>query len=314
MIFNTIVNEIKKKFGNPDNKNWISERLNEIEACRLNFDTLPFKIVRLKNLGFLTKVLGLYSYIPFNHMPWKYYSSDAWIAIAPSLIGKKFYCKIHKVDKDQNAIILNGELFQFKKAELVIGEEYKGLVINKTDFGVFVDIGYHFDWKYGSLTGLLHKSQLSDNEKMEDFTLGQKINTIYVCANDSGQFVFCNNQEKIDWQLGKPQDMVGQTIWAKVIRKPDSNAVDLLIKGRYKATIDKNAYDLTYWKEIKRAKAELKNGEIINCEVTGFNDKNRTLKINWLINIDTDIMVKNSISNNLDNETLEKLIALKNNT
>ena len=38
-------------------------------------------------------------------MPWKYYDTDSWKAIAPSLIGKMFFCKIHKIDKDPISII-----------------------------------------------------------------------------------------------------------------------------------------------------------------------------------------------------------------
>lgn len=314
MILEFIINGIKEKFGIPYKDDWISERLNEIETHKDNFDTLPFKIIELKDSGFLTKVKGLYSYISFYHMPWKYFYTDSWIAIAPSLIGKKFFCKIHKIDKDPIAILLNGELPQFKKAELTIGEEYKGLIIKITDYGLFIDIGCHFDWKCGSLTGLLHKSQLADNEDLNIFKLGQEITTFYQELNEKGQPIFCNDREKIDWQMGKPQELVGQTLWAKVVREPDNNKIDLLVKGKYKAdlTINKQDYAPKYRKKIKNAKNELTNGEIINCEVTGFNLKHKTLKVKWHTEIDTDIMIDNSILNNLDNKTLEKLISLKN--
>jgi len=316
MIFESIINGIKDKLGISDKEDWITERLNEIENHRDNFDTLPFKIVELKDFGFLTKVKGLYSYISFYHMPWKYYDTDSWIAIAPSLIDKRFYCKIHKVDKDPIAIILNGELPQFKKIELTIGEEYNGLIVKFYDFGVLVDIGFHYDWKCGSMTGLLHKSQFDANEDITDFKLGQEIKTICQEINDNGQPVFCNDREKIDWQMGKPQELVGQAMWAKVVRKHDNNNIDLLVRGKYKSdlSLKKLGYPSKYRKKIKRIKDELKDGDIINCEVTGFNKKNRTLTVKWMIEIDTDIIVDNSILNNLDNETLEKLLTLKNKT
>jgi small subunit ribosomal protein S1 len=314
MIFESIINGLKNRFGISDKNDWISDRLNEIENHRDNFETLPFKIVEKKDFGFLTKVKGLYSYVSFYHMPWKYYDTESWIAIAPRLIGKKFFCKIHKIDKDPIAIILDGKLPQFKTAELTIGEEYKGLVIKISDYGLFIDIGYHFAWKCGSLIGLLHKSQLADNDKISNYKLGQEITTVYQELNDNGQPVFCNEREIIDWQMGKPQELIGQTIWAKVIRQPEIKTVDLLVSGKYKATLttDAKLYAPKYRTKIKNAKNELTHGEIINCEVTGFNEKNRTLKVNWLTEMDTDIVVDNSILNNLDNETLEKLIALKN--
>jgi ribosomal protein S1 len=315
MIFDSIINIVKERFGISQKSGWISERLNELEIHRENFDTLPFKIVELKNFGFLTKVKGLYSFIPFNYMPWKYSDNDSWIAIAPSLINKKFFCKIHEFDKDRPSIILSAELPQFKKAELINGEEYNGLITRISDFGVFIDIGYHFDWRCGSLIGLLHKSQLADNEELSDFRLGQEITTIFQEMNENGQPVFSNDRVKTDWQMGKPQELVGQTIWVNVARQTDNKIVNFLVKGKYKADliIDKQIYPSKYRKKIINAKKELSHGEIINCEVTGFNERNKTLKINWLTELDTEIKVDNSILNNLDDKTIEKLITLRKN-
>jgi len=297
------------------NTSWISERLNELEIHKDNFDTLPFKIVELKNSGFLTKVKGLYSFISFNHMPWRYSDINSWIAIAPSIIDKIFYCKIYEFNKDRPSIILSAVLTQFKKAEIIKGEEYKGLITRISDFGVFVDIGYHFDWKCGSLIGLLHKSQLADSEELSDFRLGQEITTICQEVNENGKPVFSNDRVKTDWQMGKPQELVGQSIWANVVRYADNKTVDLFVKGKYKADliIDTQTYSLNYRIKIFNAKKELSNGEIINCEVTGYNLRNRTLQIHWLTEIDIEINVDNSILNNLDDKTIEKLITLRKN-
>jgi ribosomal protein S17 len=313
MSIKTIIHGLKKRFGASAKDDWISLRLHEIEEHRDNFDTLPFKIVEQKDFGFLAKVKGLYSYISFYHMPWKYFDTESWIAVAPSLIDKRFFCKIHRIDKDPIGITLNGEIPQFKQAELTIGDEYKGLIIKISEYGLFIDIGYHFDWKCGSVIGLLHKTELTTCEKISDFRLGQEISTVYKELNDNGQPVFSNLREKIDWQLGKPQELVGQTLWAEVIRQPESKTVELLVKGRYKATlgVDKQAYAPKYRKKIKQAKDALVHGERINCEVIGYNRTNRTLRVHWLIAIDTDRVDDKSIVNNLDNETVEKLNALK---
>ncbi len=41
-------------------------------------------------------------------------------------------------------------------------------------------------------------------------------------------------------------------------------------------------------------------------------ETDKMLKVNWLTEIDTDMVVDNSIVNILDNEALEKLMKLKN--
>lgn len=313
MIFETIINGIKEKFITTGKDNWIPERLYEMEEHRDNFDTLPFKIIELKDFGFLTKVKGLYSYISFYHMPWKYVDTESWIAIAPCLIGKKFYCKIHKVDKDPIAIILNGELPQFKKVELTIGQEYNGLIIKKVDYGFFIDIGNHFDWSCGSVIGLMHKSQIANSEDLTNHKIGEQISIIYQGLNDNGQYLFSNDREKTDWQLGAPQGLIGEIMWAKVVRKENSNQIDLLIRGIYKAklSLDKSQSS-KYKRKLKQLKNGLVNGQIVNCEILEANDKNKTLKVKWLAEIDTDIELDNSLINNLDKETITNLIKVKN--
>ncbi len=59
-------------------------------------------------------------------------------------------------------------------------------------------------------------------------------------------------------------------------------------------------------------KNELIDGEIVNYEVTGFNEQKKNLKVNWLVEMDTDDEIDNSLINNLNNETIQKLNKLKN--
>ena len=314
MIFDSIINIFREKVEVDNKQNWISERLNDLEIHRDNFDTLPFKIVELKNYGFLTKVLGLYAFIPFNYMPWSYSDINSWIAIAPTLFDKKFFCKIHELDKDKPSVILNAELPQFKKAELLNGEEYKGIVVKISDYGLFVDIGYHFGWRCGSLVGLLHKTQLNKNAEICNFSLGQEITTIYLGMNDNGQPLFSNDRVRTDWQLGKPQELIGQITWVEAARPIKSKTVDLFVKGIYKAdlVLDKQVYPPKIRKRILTLKNELSHGEIIFCKVTGLNRRSKTLKIDWHKVVETEIFDGSSILNNLDDNTIEKLITLKN--
>lgn len=299
--------------GSSDTNDWIHERLLEIESHNENGDILPFRIIALKEAGFLAKVKGLYAFISFYHMPWKYHSIDSWTAIASSLTGKTFFCKIHKFDKDQNSILLNGELPQFRKAELTIGKEYPGLIIEITGSGLIIDIGSHFDWKYGSMTGFLHASKLADHRQTSDFKSGQKITVVYQEAHENGQLIYCTDRERMDWHKGIPQGLVGKTMWAKVTHQPGSKKVEILVRGRYRAKliVDKQATTSTHKKKIKKLKNELADGGTINCEVTGIDKKNRTLMVHWPSEPEDDSVYENSISNNLDKKTSDVLSNLK---
>jgi ribosomal protein S1 len=315
MILEKIFNRLREQFGQSDKnqKDWLDIRVNEIETLRQNFENLPFKIIEIKDAGFLVKVNGVFAYISIYHKPWKYPNKESWIAIAPSLIGKTLFCKVHQLVRDPLFILLNGEIAQFKKAELTVGEEYKGLITEIKDYGLFIDIGYHFEWKCGSLYGLLHKSQLDKLEKTDDFQTGQEITIIYQGINENGQPVFSHNREIMEWQLNGPQELFGQKAWAEVILTPDTKRVEVLVRGKYRAILvkDNKSHSSGYRRRYNRAKRELKNGEIINCEVTGYSKKDRSLRVNWLIDIEEDIIIENTISNTLDSATLQKLATFK---
>ena len=304
--------KIKAIFNRRDNKDWLKKLVEEAEKHRYNFDSLPFKIIEQKEAGFVVKVNGLFAFISFYHMPWKYPDAGYWRAVSPYLINRVFFCKIYEIKKDPLSIIINGEIPQFKSVKLDIGQEYSGLVVKISKYGVFIDAGFHFGWRCGSFLGLMHRSQIGDR-KLEDFNEGDEIKVIYQGLNDMGKLLFSNDRERMGWKIGVPAELVGQTTWARVVRKTSNNAVDLLIKGIYKEplTIDKS-YPPKYKKQLKKLKNELKDGQIINCEILEVDEKHKKIKIRWLAEIDTDIEIDNSLANNLDDQAIANLINMKN--
>jgi ribosomal protein S1 len=316
MIFERLFKRLKKRYRQPDKKVWLDKLVGAIEHHRDNDDSLAFRIVELKGTGFLVKVNGLFAFISFHHMPWKYRDLDSWRAVAPYLINKKFYCKIHKIEKDPLAIIVNGEITQFKKVELSAGKEYNGLIISKTDFGLFIDIGCHFDWHCGSVVGYIHKSRIQSSGNTGDYDSGHEIKVIYEGLNDKGQHLFSYDSGLTQWwSLEVPQSLVGEIIQGKVIREPDNNQVDVLIQDIYRTNLAFDRAQLAKYKQkLKQIKKELVNGQIVNCEIVEVNEKDKTLKVKWLAEIDTDLELDNSLKNHLDQETVNNLLKAKNQT
>ncbi len=309
MIFDRIVNRIKERYSQPDKKEWLDKLVVDIEQHRDNYESLPFRIVEIKETGFLVKVNGLFAFISFYHMPWKYHDLDSWRAVAPYLINKKFYCKIHKIEKAPLSVIVNGEIPQFKKVELSAGKEYSGLIIRKTDFGLFIDIGYHFDWHCGSVVGLIHKTRINSAGNPGDYNSGKEITVIYEGLNDNGQYLFSNDRGRTDWwSMEVPQSLVGEIVQGKVIREPNSNQADVLIHGIYRTNLALDrAQSTKYKRKLKQLKSDLVHGQIVNCEIVEVNEKDKTIKVKWLAEIDTDIELDNSLINHLDQETVNNL-------
>ncbi len=284
MNLNKYLNKLIDRFTKSNKKEWFENLVRNIETAKAENKTVSFKIIEIKEKGFIVKTSGLFAFIAFNHMPWKYHDFESWKVIYPKLIDKWFYCKIYQIKQEPFSIIANGEIPQFKKNELTIGETYSGIVIKKARYGIFIEIGYQYDWKFGSITGLIHESQFNNKLDLLNIQIGDEIQTTYYGLNEKGQLIFGYDSEKADWFLGKPQQLVGQKTWAKVIHEDNEPNVKFLVKGKYSGKIStlKKDYPPGYRKKIKMAVNELKNGKIINCEVIRCQKSKMTLIIKWI--------------------------------
>jgi len=312
-MWDSLIDDIKGLFGKPEKKEWLEKLVKILENKKNENISLPFKIVDIKDRGFTVKVSGLFAFIAFNHMPWKYNDTESWIAVKPKLINKTLFCKIHNISKDPLSIIINGEIPQFRKVELKIGNEYKGLIIKKYTYGVLVDIGYNFDWKCGSLVGLLHKSQFESKQSFLDCSNGEEMQIIYESLDENERLIFSLDNEISNWNNKKPQELIGQIVLVQIIRKTEENKVLFLVNGKYKGkiAISKANYTTARRRKIKEAINNLKDGETIDCEVISCNEKSRILDLKWIVEFDTHFGIKNTIENGLDYQTLQKLIALR---
>lgn len=317
MIWNNLIKWIKDLFIRPGKREWLEKRVITLENKKKDNLSLPFKIVYIRESGFTVKVYGLYAFVGFNHMPWKYKDLESWIAILPKLTNNTFFCKIHEISKDSLSIIINGRIPQFKKIELEIGNEYKGLIIKKYNHGVLVDIGYNFDWKCGSFIGFLHKFQFESKQTFLHCSLGDEIQIIYQSMDENGRRTFSQDNEISNWQKKRPQELIGQVVLVRIVRKlNEEDKIVFLVNGKYKGKIVNSKADNTLVRRnvIREAKNKLKDGETIYCEVIGCNEKGRILDLKWITEFDTHFGLKNTIENGLDYHTLQKRLSIQNET
>lgn len=116
-------------------------------------------------------------------MAWYYKSFEAWKAVFPYLKNNIFFAKIHEFDEKKLSLIIDAKIAQFKKIEFYEDETYQGVVIHKTTYGIFVDIGINFDWKGGSFVGMIHESNFKDREELESIETDEKLNIIFWGSN-----------------------------------------------------------------------------------------------------------------------------------
>ena len=77
-------------------------------------------------------------------------------------------------------------------------------------------MGYHFNWKHGSLIGLMHKSQFESIPDFQECNLGDVVEVGYQGLNKENHMILGNKCDQMDWVKGKPQELVGQVISVRV--------------------------------------------------------------------------------------------------
>lgn len=283
LIWNSIKNKIFKQENSQDDKEYLVKLVENLERYKIKNKNISFVITGIKEKGFIVKVGGLFAYISFQYMPWKYSTIEFWKVISKYLIGKKFYCNIHRIDKEPLSILINAENHKFRSVELSENSKYSGIVINKAKYGLFVDIGYHFDWEYGSLVGLIHKSNISETE-YEQTKVGDELKTVFQGYTEDRKLILGNKSCQKEWLTGELDNLIG-TIQQAVVKITEDGKKEFYIKGKYKTAIPLNK--INYPECRTRAKhliRNLENNDIIQCEIMKINKKKRMFVSKLLLN------------------------------
>lgn len=305
----------------PEKKKWLEDLILNLESEKEKENTLSFKIVDIKEKGFSVKIGGLFAFIGFEHMPWRYRERKHWEAVSPHLIGRVFFGKIFQMRREPSlSIIVDAAVPQFKRKCLDLGEIYSGVVVQKSSYGIFIDLGVHFDWRCGSIVGLLHRSQYPSRKTIEMYKEGDLIQVTYQGLNDNEQYTFGwqkkDEEEKITEKRDeevpeKKHPLIDKIVWARVEGNCRGKKIEFWVKGKYASELRISNYDYSpkeLWKIIK-AMQNLKSGDVIICKVLGYNSEKDRLEMKWMIDVNSDALVKNSIMNIVDPDSLQKLIA-----
>ncbi len=329
--WNTLTLDLKKILNIQNEKRYLTKLVTDFEGLIEQDENIAYKIIGLKTKGFLIKASGIIGFISFNHMPWKYENIKTWKAIYPAIKGKIFFGRVHQFCKAPISLILNGEIPQFKIPELNKNERYKGIIINKTKWGAFIDIGFHFNWNCGSIVGMVHKSNFTSIEVFDQIAIGETIAFFYMENNKNGQPIFGDETIGEEWLNGDINKLIGEILPVKVVIMKDGSK-SYLVNEKYSGVLPTKA--ALYRKKRRFVKEAVKNfehGDLIHCEILKANNLNKTLLLKWdfaheieeilsrtaIEENETDRHAKefknrsNSIENAIDKNTIEKLNSIK---
>lgn len=288
-------------FSNTDDNSsgdYLTVLFDNLEKQRAENNSVSFRIVDIKEQGFKIKVGGLYGYISFYHMPWKYSDAETWRIVYPYIQERVFFAKIFELDKNERSISikLNGEILQFKPPDLIIDKKYNGIITKKTNYGIFIDLGYHFEWSCGSIQGLIHRSQFENIESFENLNEGQLIEVFYWGISEKEQIISGTNIKLKDWITGGIYELIGDIVNVKV-SVPYSESKEFMIENLYEGLlpVTKTIYPDMNRTQINYAVTNLKDEEIIHCEIIGVNEKRKALILKWVSNQEIENVISRAL-------------------
>lgn len=307
--WNTLKLDLKKIFNFQEEKSYLPKLVENFEKLEERGENIPFKITEIRRNGFVIKVAKLFGFISFDYMPWKYENYNFWNAVYPSIKGKIFFGKTYQFRKNPLSIILNGEIPQFKKPELNEKDKYKGIIINKTNYGLFIDVGYHFNWNCGSIVGMVHKSNFAPFEIFEKLEIGEIIESFFLGNNNNNQLLFGDNNISKEWLNGEIEKLVGEILPVKIVKINDDKT-SYLVNEKYNATLPtiSRIYP-TNKKLIKNAIKNFKDGDLIHCEILKINQRYKTLQLKWDFAHEIDEIISRTY--NLENELKNQINKFK---
>ena len=253
-------------------KEWLESLFENIEMVKEQELIVPFKIIEIKKSCFLVKVKGLYAFVPLSLMPWSYNNLEYWQVIFFSLKEQFFLGKIIEINRkietsEISRIIVDASGMQLEEAELNCNDEYTGIILQKRPYGAIIDIGYHFDWKCGSLRGLLHNSKFADFESFSLCEPGQKI--VVHCLEKNEHGLLFESKGTIDWFSPATHAYTGKTVKVKIY-KNENERFDFFVEDRYKAImpITEGVYEeKRRMKMVRDAMKQWQEGDVIDCQV-----------------------------------------------
>ncbi|TPV32348.1 hypothetical protein FJ651_12340 [Paucihalobacter ruber] len=260
----------KKKQEKPD---YLFELVNNVKEAKRLQKNLPFQIVSAKRKGFVVKVGGLFAFVSYFHMPWTYKSLDHWLAVSKHLIGKEFFCIIYSIDDNDTPVkvIIDAENHTFKPKELKKLQEYECIVIQKSKYGMFVDLGYHFNWEFGSFVGLIHKTVIKNDVTLIEAVPGDVVTTYFHGLQINkpahrGELILGTKNLQKEWFTEDLQKLVG-TEQTAILKEEEDGRRTFYIDGKFKTFIHINKDNLKIKRSNKRALKSLNANSTITCKV-----------------------------------------------
>jgi ribosomal protein S1 len=264
-------------------REYLQDLLLNIKEAYAKQESLTFRIVKPKEKGFTVKVGGLFAFVSYHHLGWTYPTIEYWQNVSNHLVGNFFTGKIYHVSENPISIQIDAKEQTFEKPTLAKHGKYQGVILKKSTYGAFVDLGFHFNWKFGSLMGLIHKSTLTNLSDFDNWMVGNNITTHFQGFNEKGQLVLGDNRERGKWTNGEMDELVG-TIQAVNVAINEHDQTEFYVLGNHKGKVPiRKEFYPNSRAAARKYVSELKDGDMISCEVINISKRKDCFILKLLI-------------------------------
>ena len=252
-------------------KHYLENLIDKLRHLQENDKTISFIIKEPSKHGFVIKTGGLFGYIQFKNFPIIYRNSQIWKVVSPLLLEKKFYGKIKNIKTNPISVELFGKVHLFEKLELEKEKPYRAVIVHKNGFGMNIELGSYFEWKYGSILGFVHKLSFIEEDSFEKLKVGDEITTYFQILTFHKDQVFGERSEENAKDLSQVEKLIGSTQKVK-IRIEENGKRLYQLENKFYGNIP--IAEIHYGNKINRQKIRaflktLETGNEIYCEVIG---------------------------------------------
>lgn len=259
---------------------YISEKIKPTRTYSENTSTYKPKIVyfiieSVDEGGIKVSHEGKTYTCDFKDFVWKYPNTESWYAVIEHLKSHTYYGRL----RSNGTHAIFRRLHKFSKINLYHYHYYDALVHYITDKYVHVDLGYAFEWNFGSCQAKLNKKTNFTKAQRMELKVGDVVKVVNLPTEQRNEkytnyYVktkFCYEQQEQYEQLKANREnawlnahkLLGTVVYGTVMHNKDPGRRYVNIEDKYLCRIlNKGTYSKgKSVKHLKEATLELKAGD-----------------------------------------------------
>lgn len=268
----------------------LSIEFKKYEKAFINNEEVSFTVKKILSKGVMIQIGSFSSYVHrfffFNSI----LNDDIpyWKVVSPHLIGKTFKGKIAFLNRDNFYIKIDSENKPFESIPLDFNTLYKSIVVlgRRRKKFIFIDIGFHFNYRYGIHICFVHSSYVSDEEKFNQLESGDIYNVYFQGRSNTGEIFLSDSNHVFSLDSNEPKDFFyarKQATFLKSERDLENDSIiNLFFELKEKdetikiiSPIIRKYYNRNVIKNLKSYFEDVERGSEFCCKIVGIDKRNR---------------------------------------